>query len=58
MLMGCELQSHPATTALAPLVWMSCDCMLFTRPMMVYANRVALSSMKIANKAQKSGLAM
>ena len=56
--MGCELQSHPATTALAPLVWMSCDCMLFTRPMMVYANRVALSSMKIANKAQKSGLAM
>ena len=56
MLMGCELQSHPATTA--PLVWIRCDCMLFTKPIMVYANKVALSSMKIANKAQKRGLAM
>ena len=58
MLMGCELHSDPTTTAPAPLVWMSCDCMLFTRPTMVYANKVALSSKKMANKAQKRGFAM
>jgi hypothetical protein len=56
--MGCELQSHPATTESAPLVRMSCDCMLLTRPTTVYANKVALSSMKIANKAQNRGFAM
>lgn len=35
MLMGWELQSQPATTAPALLVWMSFDGMLFTRPMTV-----------------------